>query len=297
LEPGPPALAPCGSLPHAGAANGLAGRRPDRHRTARTLAASRPRTPRPGANLARPAGGRGAPGLTGRPVHRRGAPGGRTRSPDARPYPPTAHAFFGGDAGRLCQWAAASARQPAHAGQYPGASGSRRRRRGVPVSSARQSAPATAPGNAPRRAPGQQWASARPALHTGSPGDGQRHTCPSRRCGHGPGMQGLQVGHGPAGGRAAARLKMTGCCQTSLRGFHPLAEAAQPRCGVTLGSVQRPHGPLVPRVRQAPDGGKEGGTQPTDSSVINRRVFLAPPPPIDKKENLGCRRKKVAPNP
>ena len=28
---------------------------------------------------------------------------------------------------------------------------------------------------------------------------------------------------------------------------------------------------LGPRVRQAPDGGKEGGSQPTDISVINRR--------------------------
>jgi hypothetical protein len=28
---------------------------------------------------------------------------------------------------------------------------------------------------------------------------------------------------------------------------------------------------LVPRVRQAPDGSKEGGSQPTDSSKINRR--------------------------
>ena len=35
----------------------------------------------------------------------------------------------------------------------------------------------------------------------------------------------------------------------------------------------RPPGTLVPRMRQAPDGGKEGGTQPTDSSVINRRSY------------------------
>jgi hypothetical protein len=38
-----------------------------------------------------------------------------------------------------------------------------------------------------------------------------------------------------------------------------------------------PTGPLVPRWRQAPDGGKEGGTPPTNSSRINRRLFLAPP--------------------
>ena len=75
------------------------------------------------------------------------------------------------------------------------------------------------------------------------------------------------------------------------------SEETQPRCGVTLGSVKRPQGTLVPRMRQAPDGCKEGGSQPTDISVINRRVFLAPPLPIDKREKSGCRRKKVAPNP
>jgi hypothetical protein len=30
---------------------------------------------------------------------------------------------------------------------------------------------------------------------------------------------------------------------------------------------------LVPRVRQAPDGRKEGGSQPTDISKINRRHY------------------------
>jgi len=37
----------------------------------------------------------------------------------------------------------------------------------------------------------------------------------------------------------------------------------------------------VPRARQAPDGRTEGGTQPTESSVINRRIFLAPALPMD----------------
>src|SRR5689334_18868623 len=35
-----------------------------------------------------------------------------------------------------------------------------------------------------------------------------------------------------------------------------------------------------PRQRQAPDGGKEGGSQPTESSRINRRVLLAPALPM-----------------
>ena len=48
--------------------------------------------------------------------------------------------------------------------------------------------------------------------------------------------------------------------------------------------------------RQAPDGGKEGGNQPTDSSRINRRVFLAPALPIDQGEKTCGRRKKRAPH-
>src|SRR5215467_7156122 len=40
---------------------------------------------------------------------------------------------------------------------------------------------------------------------------------------------------------------------------------------------------LAPRMRQAPDGYQEGGSQPTDISVINRRLFLAPPLPMDNR--------------
>jgi hypothetical protein len=69
-----------------------------------------------------------------------------------------------------------------------------------------------------------------------------------------------------------------------VRGFHALSEETQPRCGVTRGGVMRPTGTLVPRMRQAPDGCKEGGSQPTDISVINRRLLLAPALPIDQGE-------------
>src|SRR5919202_6095888 len=41
---------------------------------------------------------------------------------------------------------------------------------------------------------------------------------------------------------------------------------------------------LEPRARQAPDGPKEGGTQSTDISVINRRVLLAPALPRDAEQ-------------
>ena len=57
-----------------------------------------------------------------------------------------------------------------------------------------------------------------------------------------------------------------------VTGFQPLSEETPPRCGVTLGGVMRPQGTLVPRVRQAPDGGQSGGSQPTEIRVINRRV-------------------------
>jgi transposase len=87
------------------------------------------------------------------------------------------------------------------------------------------------------------------------------------------------------------------CGARSGRGVPRLSAEAQPRCGVTLGGVRRPTGLLVPRMRQAPDGGQEGGTQPTASSVLNRRVFLAPALPRDKRTKLCCGRKKVASNP
>ncbi len=48
-------------------------------------------------------------------------------------------------------------------------------------------------------------------------------------------------------------------------------------------------------MRQAPDGGKEGGSQPTDISVINRRVLLAPALPIDQGEKNEADVKKLLP--
>jgi transposase len=60
------------------------------------------------------------------------------------------------------------------------------------------------------------------------------------------------------------------CRPSAPRCARPSA-APPPRCGVTRGGVLRPTGPLVPRLRQAPDGGQEGGSQPTASSGIHRR--------------------------
>jgi hypothetical protein len=58
-------------------------------------------------------------------------------------------------------------------------------------------------------------------------------------------------------------------------------KGARPRDGVTRDGVTRPAGIRVPRVRQAPDRPTSGGSQPPEISVINRRVFLAPPLPMD----------------
>ena len=48
---------------------------------------------------------------------------------------------------------------------------------------------------------------------------------------------------------------------------------AQPRFGVTLAGVKRLKHTRVPRARQAPDGRQSGGTQPTEISRINRRIY------------------------
>jgi hypothetical protein len=59
------------------------------------------------------------------------------------------------------------------------------------------------------------------------------------------------------------------------------SEEARPRWRATLAGVQRLQETLVPRARQAPDGRKEGGSQPPEIRRINRRLFLAPALPMD----------------
>ena len=60
-------------------------------------------------------------------------------------------------------------------------------------------------------------------------------------------------------------------------------------------AFREPTGTRVPRWRQAPDGGKEGGTQPTESRRINRRLFLAPPLCMHKGANNTEDLKKLFP--
>jgi hypothetical protein len=78
-------------------------------------------------------------------------------------------------------------------------------------------------------------------------------------------------------------------------GFACASEETQPRFGATLDGVKRLQETLVPRARQAPDGRKEGGTQSTDISMINRRLLLAPPLPMDVvQEDKENAKKSVA---
>ncbi len=125
-----------------------------------------------------------------------------------------------------------------------------------------------------------------------------RQTCQSGRRRHCPRMTCLHVGHCQAGCRDRRKPKDDGGLT------HKLAQVSHRLIGRDAAPVwcnprRRYEAAQVPSslaVRQAPDGGKEGGSQPTDISMINRRVFLAPALPIDTKEKTGCRRKKVAPN-
>ena len=178
---------------------------------------------------------------------------------------------------------------------YARASGAGRRRLGVPVASPGPSSPPPAPGNAPHSAPRAPRESPGTARHTVASADGHRPACPSGRRRPGPGMAGLSVGHGQArGGETSGRKPAAGGSPSSPGFSRPSAET-QPRCGGTLGGVQRPQGMRVPRMRQAPDGGQEGGSQPTESSVLHRRVFLAPALPMDEvKQEENHVKKSVA---
>jgi hypothetical protein len=135
----------------------------------------------------------------------------------------------------------------------------------------------------------------RTPLHTVSPPDGHRQKCPSGRGRHCPRIACLYVGHCQAHGCDTQGIKTAaGCSQSATRCSRP-SEETQPRFGVTLGGVMRPQGTLVPRMRQAPDGCKESGSQPTDISVLNRRVLLTPALPIDKRKNYDADVKKLLP--
>ena len=122
---------------------------------------------------------------------------------------------------------------------------------------------------------------ARTALSTLSTTERPRQTRESSGRGDRPGTECLYVGYcatGPCDPIAPAYLSTL---ERAANRFDLPWEEAQPRFGATLGGVMRLQETLEPRARQASDGPKSGGTQFTDSSVINRRVLLAPALPMD----------------
>jgi hypothetical protein len=145
------------------------------------------------------AAGRGAPRLAWGAVHGRRDQRRRTgRLDPRRAAPPTAETA-GADPLRTCQGRATPAglahQRRAHAGPpRPG-----RRRLGLPLSRPRESPLATPVGAAPQADPRPPWEGARTAVHTRSPPTRPRPTRPPGRRRHGPGLAGLEVGHGHPG--------------------------------------------------------------------------------------------------
>ena len=207
------------------------------------------------------------------------------------------HAFSGAHALGICPWGAASAGQFTKTGHtharralVAGAWASR-----SPATS--QSAPATAPGKAPDRAPGHQLAGPGPPLHTVSPPDGHRQTCPSGRGRHCPGMACLSVGPCPANDGDTASIKT--------------AAGLQPKRSKVLTSIGRDAAPVWchPRrryetdrsARPANEAGtrrRQGRWEPTHGEQRDQpSCFLAPALPRATRKKRSCGRKKVAPHP
>ena len=112
-----------------------------------------------------------------------------------------------------------------------------------------------------------------PALQTVSPPDGQRQKCQSGRGRHGPRIECLDVGHCQAHGCDTRGIKTAAGRSQSAPRFSRPSEETQPRCGVTRGGVMRPLGTLVPSMRQAPDGGTSGGSQPGEWPPLCQATF------------------------
>lgn len=122
-------------------------------------------------------------------------------------------------------------------------------------------------------------------MPTLSPLNGPRQTRQPSGGGHCPGPGRFSRGHGSTGSGNTVHPT------NHVDGFPGRAEEAPPRGGAPLDGVTSPAGIRVPRVRQAPDGCQSSGSQPTESRVLNRRMFLAPPLPMGNstKRTSRCR--------
>jgi hypothetical protein len=89
------------------------------------------------------------------------------------------------------------------------------------------------------------------------------------------------VGHGPGDARHPGRPKDRALLPDEYRRCPPgIGRDAASVLVSPLTACRAPSGIREPRVRQAPDGGQDGGSQPTDIRRITRRIFLAPPLPV-----------------
>jgi hypothetical protein len=183
---------------------------------------------------------------------------------------------------RIFPWDAASTRGAAQNGQHACAPCLGRRCRGIPLSRHSQPAGTTTPRTPTQQDSGQQLAGARPAVQTRPTVGRQGQTRQCRARGHRPGTGRCCVGYCPGGAsdtiQAYPSLERPRLWPNILRRCTNGHEQRR-RPGVVspAAACREPTGTLVPRWRQAPDGGKYGGPQPTHISRINHRFLLAPP--------------------
>ena len=125
-----------------------------------------------------------------------------------------------------------------------------------------------------------------------------RHTGQRGPRGHGPCACGMPVGHGPGDSRHPIRPKERSLLPDSCRRCPPGIGRDAASVLVSPSTACRdPLGIRGPSVRQAPDGGQEGGTQPPESRRITRRFFLAPPLLMHGGQQHDADRKKVVLHP
>ena len=167
---------------------------------------------------------------------------------------------------------------------HAGPPGPHRRRVGRSRSGSGQSPPATAPGTPPERPPGQRWEGAGTPGSTVPATQGPRHPGNAGGGRQRPSTGGLQVGQRPAGPRDRLNPAPVWCRREAQQVCRPSAQAP-PRGGVTLDRVKSPLGRRVPRARPAPDGGPYGGSPPTESRRLTRRLCRAPPLPMAHRKH------------
>jgi hypothetical protein len=168
-------------------------------------------------------------------------------------------------------------------GAAPCPTGARGGGLGLPLAREGQPPSATAPGNPTANAPGHALESPRQAVPTLPTIGRTRPAYAWRHGGHGPCPRRIHGGHGSAASRGSVSQQNAGPGALHAAGGRRASEEAPPRGGGTRGGVRRLVGRRRgPRARQAPDRRQSGGSQPTESSRINRRVLLAPTLPMHR---------------